>query len=300
MMQQKSTFNTTQNQCVASIEELFKQYSQLNMHATSNEMQKLKSLIAEELQELHEELIDLKVVASNISSQVNEIKDFELRNFNLLQQIILGSYTLPSLFTIEKDENRKRTMWFRTPMKLNFYCPITNFQSYSYEIKITKKWVKKIVPILQVSIVLLKIAASVYGIPLPIPTNFIDYVSENNLQACFDSIETEVPQKIFDKIDGELKNIVEKNKCFKEISEMLKPAISSITKETFFKLQKVVYRSEVQDEHGVPPTTWEPSKTGLCKTTSLKDGTVAWIKNDKNTIDLFHKEGKNSFIIKYI
>ena len=56
ILQQNNSFDRIQNICVTSMKKLFEQYSQL----LTSEMEDMQLLLVEELQELHEELTDLK------------------------------------------------------------------------------------------------------------------------------------------------------------------------------------------------------------------------------------------------
>jgi hypothetical protein len=292
--QQNRMFNDAQRQCAVNIENIFQRYFTLINNAITSEREELHIMLSEEIQELHEELIDLKSTTTIISDQVIETNKTVTNSSNLLLQMISGFHFLPSLFVILKDKSK--IMFAKTAWKLIFLCPITLQPGHAYEFKKYKKWVSKVLPILQISLVMLKIAASVYGIPLPIPTNFKEYLTDNDLQSCFDVASTKM-QDFIDKKVVEINTVKDKinknEKLINEINPIVTQTIGNISEENFWSLRKLLCSIENKNENLI--SSWEPKQTGLKKTVSKKDGSIAWIQNDAKVIQKFHEDGKNTF-----
>ena len=121
--QNNRMFNDSQHQCAANIENIFQRYFTLMNNAITSEREELHIMLSEEIQELHEELIDLKSTTTIISDQVIETNKTVTNNSNLLRQIVSGFHFLPSLFVILKDKSK--IMFAKTAWKLIFLCPIT-------------------------------------------------------------------------------------------------------------------------------------------------------------------------------
>ena len=291
-MKNDSNLNNDQKHCVVHIENLFKHYSELLNNSITNEKNDLYLMLSEEIEELKTEMIDLKDQANITNENITEANKTLNSNQNMLKQLIFGHHFLPSLFIIEKDESKKHLLGIsyilKVPMKLTFCCPITLKRGNSYEINKTKKWVKKIIPVLQVSIIMLKIAASVYGIPIPIPTDFNAYITSNDLQSCFDATDFNLQQQIDDKII-ELKN-ENKSDFNTKMNSFINQNIGVISEENFWSIRKTI--CAIENENLI--SSWEPKNTGLKKIISNNDGTIAWIVNDSKIIQNFHENGKNA------
>jgi hypothetical protein len=173
----------------------------------------------------------------------------------------------------------------------------------SYVISNMKGWLVKLAPILHISLCILKVALTAYGIPLPIPhlvgsalspfetsLHFVDesalvlseYVKEKANEAIQDAI---------DDIDESLSALAQEspsNTVIRRHSKRLQEATAAQAEEfhhLLFSLEKVNGETYARD--------WLPNHTGLVRSVSDKDGSTAWVSPEG--LEKFQLEGQSAF-----
>jgi hypothetical protein len=221
----------------------------------------------------------------------NEIADKFVKQEYLLITILKSKHFMPHLFivfTVKKETVREKISFGHKMVEFFFVCPITLKLGNAYRTSVEKKWFKKIAPIIQFSLIVLKIVASMYGISIPIPnfeiaTNFIGKIYMQNELS---DISIKMLDSNIESISEEMNNLKNNNE---KILENLENKFC-LTDEHYFEIRKLIFKLEVST--GIYTDQWEPRNTGLKKIISNTDGTTAWILNDENEIKKFHEEGK--------
>jgi hypothetical protein len=238
-------------------------------------------------------------IIHNKIEQMKHEQEYMRNNIStLLGKIITNVEQMPHFFIILPV---KKTTYFEKCFCMGhkivdfyFVCPITLKLGNAYRTSVAKKWFKKIAPILQFSLIVLKIAASMYGIPIPIPnfeiaTKFID---KNYIQNKF-SVLTKI--MLNDKIDAMSKKLSDENENNNEIFQTL-PQQFDLTDNHYLEIRKLIYYLEKPNgNYDHDAHHWKPINTGLIKVKSLKDQSIAWILNDEKIKKKFHLEGKKCF-----
>jgi serine/threonine protein kinase len=225
----------------------------------------------------------------------NEIADKFAKQENLLITTLKSKHYMPHLFivfTVKKETVREKISFGHKMLEFFLVCPLTLTVKLenAYRISVAKNWLKKIAPIIQFSLIAVKLVASMHGIPIPIPNfeiaeNFID---KNYFQNEYSGITKEMLNNKIDAMSNVMDDVVIRNKIF-EILKNLENKFC-LTDEHYLEIRNVIFKHE--NANGNYTDQWEPTNTGLKKIISDKDGNTAWILNDENVIKKFHEEGK--------
>lgn len=171
----------------------------------------------------------------------------------------------------------------------------------SYVISSLKGWLVKLAPILHISLCVLKVALTAYGIPFPVPhligsalspfeasLHFLDetasvlsdYLVEKGNEAVQDAI---------DDIDESLSALAQASPANNVIRRHSKRLQEATQAEEFhrllFSLEKANGETYAQD--------WLPNQTGLIRSVSAKDGSSAWVSPEG--MEKFQREGQSAF-----
>jgi hypothetical protein len=291
----------------------------------------------EQLQSMARMLLELKDDIKKVSSEIAEVRA-ELSEVNsklgantaMLSSLISGKYNAPSLvvvFPAKPPVKKKGGGFFKRvkgealgmfakDMVVIFICPVTKKPAKSgeegkgYRLVLPKDWVKKAAPVISISMKVLQIAMSTYGIPLPtipLPSELtsIDFIS---------GILEEIEGELMDGIEGAVGDEKDSMEEYQEAHESAKEAMeicdgsSTLTKKkqekmefalkqadtrvSYEAIKKLLVKVEKGGEEVGPE--WEPKFTGLRKIVSNKDGTVAWISKEGE--ELFHEIGIDSLL----
>jgi hypothetical protein len=127
---------------------------------------------------VHQRLDDLSVT---LGRQIQKVLEDNAALKNMVQTLIAGTHDIPTLAIIVPEVSRDwqgithPMLLLHNQYRLHFLCSHTKQivpcgpEKTGYEIKVTRKWVKDAAPVLQVGLVLVKVALLASGIPLPVP-----------------------------------------------------------------------------------------------------------------------------------
>ncbi len=223
---------------------------------------------SQEIMKLQREI--QQVSASGASEQITAMN-------NKLNTILQDTWKVPTLAVVlKKSKNRV----FRDDYALYFLCEHTfepvacGPKGEGFEFKQLKEAYadkfKKMAPVLMVGLIILKIAVSVYGIPIPLP----DMATLTKADA---TIMLNSMMKSLDVHDMDTKiQAIAKSKNPLDVINQ-----ATITTEQ----QREAYESLVQF---LDKPEYKPHKFGLVKVTS-KSGITKWIKDDPAVIASFHE-----------
>jgi hypothetical protein len=292
----------------------------------------------EQLQSVARMLLEVKDDIKKVSSEIADVRaDLAEVNIKLgahtsmLSALISGKHNAPSLvvvfpakppskrkgggfFTKVKGLKGKALGMFANEMIVMFICPVTKKPAKSgkdgkgYHLVLAKDWVKKVAPVLSISMRVLQIALKTYGIPLPTISLPYEMSSLDFIRGILEEIECDLADGI-DEAVGDEKAVMEE---YQEAYESAKEAIelcdgsSTLTKKKQEKLVLALKQADagvsyeairnllakVEKGGEEVGADWEPKFTGLRKVVSDKDGTVAWISKEGEA--LFHKIGVDS------
>lgn len=198
-----------------------------------------------------------------------------------------------------------------------FICPVTLLPASSgkdgkgYLIKNPRGWIVKLAPIIHLSLCILKVALTAYGIPFPIP-HFIGTIITNELRGeIFDQVSSIVKDVVKDSPDNLVSNSIEiidnnlENLTNSQLSSSSSSSssLSLITKNTTSlknetdklyseEFHHLLFELENKKTNISYYSDWKPKYTGLNLEVGA-DGTTAWVSNEGR--DFFLSQGQNSF-----
>ena len=200
---------------------------------------------------------------------------------------------------------------FMKEMVISFVCPITKKAVESgpdgtgYRLLVPKDFVKKMAPVIAISLALAKIAIQTYGIPFPNPLPagftpdtyadaFMDELSGMVEEIGDKSVEgREQHEENMDAFKG-VKEALELCKDAKSLSSIKEKQLAShlnigteVAYETIFKMLRNLENATGAD------ASWRPKFTGLVMHTSKKDGATAWLSAE--AIEQFDEQGVAAF-----
>jgi hypothetical protein len=170
----------------------------------------------------------------------------------------------------------------------------------SYVISNLKGWLVKLAPILHISLCVLKVALTAYGIPFPIPhligsalspfeasLRFLDDTA-SVLSEYLEEKGNEAVQDAIGDIDDSLSALAKANPSdtvIRRYSRRLQEATHAAEfHRLLFSLEKVNGETYAQD--------WLPNQTGLIREVA-KDGSSAWVSPEGK--EKFRREGQRAF-----
>ena len=286
----------------------------------------------EHLQSMARMLLDLKDDIKKVSSEIADVRaDLSEVNSKLgcnnemLRTLIIGNFNAPSLVVVFpakppngkekgggffKKTKAKALNMFANESVVFFICPVTKKPAKSgpdgkgYRLILPKDWVKKVAPVISISMKILQIAMTTYGIPMPTiplpselsPSQFISSILEEIEGELADGIadavgeEKETMESYLEAYESasDAMDICEGSSLNKRKKEKLALALTqSEVNISYDAIRKLVIKVEGQDDQ--VGNGWEPKQTGLSKIVSRKDGTVAWVSKEGE--ELFHETG---------
>jgi hypothetical protein len=196
---------------------------------------------------------------------------------NKINTILQDSWKIPTLAVVLKTS---KSRVFRDDYALYFMCEHTlelvpcGPKGEGFEFKHLKKYYadkfKKMAPVLMVGLIMLKVAVSVYGIPIPLP----------NLSSLSAADTTKMLNETI--IDLDVHDVDAK---IQAIARSIDP-LAVIDQVTFTtEQQREAYESLLQF---LDKPEYRPHKFGLVKVTCEKNGITKWIKNEPAVISSFH------------
>ena len=198
---------------------------------------------------------------------------------------------------------------------MTFICPVTKKPARSgpegkgYRLVLPKDWLKKAAPVLAISLKVVQLAMTAYGIPLPTPPLPSGMTSNDFVGLLFEEIESELASGVEDAI-GEAKEVME---AYQESYDSSKLAmevcseVETISKKDAKKLRRAVEDTEAEVSYKVirgllvkleggdaSEPSWEPKHTGQRKVSSWKDGATAWVSKEGEAA--FHEKGGEALL----
>lgn len=149
-----------------------KQYQNTEEQKTENAW--LKHQIIRRLCGMQKDITNLLAGQENLARRVNDLVNSNAQIKGMVRHLVLVSDTIPTLFVIVKDNGWKLD-FLSDSYRLYFLCAHTHATApcgpngEGYEISVTKEVVKKLIPVIKGSLVLLKIALLVCGLPVQVP-----------------------------------------------------------------------------------------------------------------------------------
>jgi hypothetical protein len=174
-------------------------------------------------------------------------------------------------------------------------CPVTKKFAISgpkgvgYTVVESREWLVKAAPLIRMGLMVAKIAAATYGIPLPIPLPSSPSSSDISIMDLIDNHIREIDQEISKLTD----DVVANSDSIKALNEAIKRGDDISSQSRFVEATgaayEALYRLVKQLENG-DSEVWSPRHTGLIKVVSQKDGTTAWVSMGKGE-ELFQARG---------
>jgi hypothetical protein len=205
--------------------------------------------------------------------------------------------TLPVLIPADFKDTRGGILrgFFQKKLLLFFMCPVTKKLAKSgpngsgYSIVQSREWLVKAAPVIRLGLMVAKIAAAAYGIPLPIPMPSLgdtssDLFMSSLIDNAVSSIDDEV-SRLPDSLPTETYSVKELNEAVKSGDDVSQPSFAEATGTAYEALYRLVKQLENGDSEA-----WSPRHSGLIKVVSQKDGTTAWVSVGKGE-ELFHANG---------
>jgi hypothetical protein len=236
----------------------------------SVEQSQEKAMLEEQIQQANATLLTLPTFLH--SGVLDTIKSMS----NKLSTILQDTWKIPTLAVVLKTSKRRV---FRDDYALYFLCEHTlepvlcGPDGEGFEFKQLKKYYadkfKKMAPVLMVGLIMLKIAASVYGIPIPLP-DLKSLTAEETTKMLNDTISD---LDVHD-VDARIKALASSNNPLDVVNQV------SLTTEQ----QREGYEALLEF---LDKPEYRPHKFGLIKVTCEKSGITKWIKDDPAVIESF-------------
>ncbi len=259
------------------------------LHQISNQIAYMSEEQSQEMTKLHGEIqqatATLHALPSSFQSAI--IEQITVTN-NKINTILQDTWRIPMLAVVLKTSKNRV---FRDDYALHFLCEHTlqlvpcgpNGEGFEFKQLKTKyaSIFQKLAPVLMIGLVMLKIAVTVYGIPIPLPD--------------LKDLSQEVATKLLNEIITDL-DVHDVDTNIQEIARSPNPLqmIDQVAVTT--EQQREAYESLMQF---LDKQEYKPHKFGLVKVTCEKSGITKWIKNDPLVIKSFRdNEGRPVYKIK--
>lgn len=266
-------------------------------------------------------------------AELRELRVEQHRQTNLLQTLVLGQHRVPKLMILVPKSRKSmvgklKSLWTDKYL-IYFICPISLQRGYPYELTLPKKWVLQALPVVKMTLFVLKVALICAGLPLPgldaLPSLLMDgAVSQANAVAHtlqLDSAKAALAS-LCDKIDALQQDVVQEvdnisgGSHHPSLLQGLSTAMEQLNKADHQLSRKETVVTEVRAQLGkanldanyaaiydllrdtleqtagkTKDSEWKPQQTGLELVTSAKDGASAWILKNPSVRQSFDREG---------
>ncbi len=281
---------------------------------------------SQQLTEILRTLVNLKDDVMNVASEIKELRgDLAMVNetlgsrLNVLHTMVMNEkkyspvtiliFPLNPKNFLERAKNK-----FSSEYVLFFACPVTKKimksgrEGKGYKVSVTKDWVKRVAPILIMTLKICAFAAAAYGVPLPLPAL---PGGSNQAEALLDKMVEEFGGVVEEKVEGwTAAQNDEREDAFDAAMEALKRCDEKATMSAtqVRKLKKNVKESmgepklgvdvypairnllkKLEGVEGQAEETWKPSFTGLQMVNCVADGTTAWVSQE--AVEVFKEKG---------
>jgi len=220
-----------------------------------------------------------------------------------LHTLVGGHSNVPTLIVVVPKKCSNTVVGFVKgrfveEVQIYFYCPISMEFGNLYVMQEPKVWVRKMAPVIQATLIVLKVAALACGVPIPLPTEVITQIGAlakssivqylDNLMSYAVSEAESVANddglvKLYEQVSS-AENIGALDCC---LEHQLSLAAAEKTYDSIYSL----LHDKLEKNNSSDP--WRPANTGLVRVTSNRDGTTAWIK--EKCVVQFHAEGAAAF-----
>jgi hypothetical protein len=261
--------------------------------------------ITAQLTSMAQMLLDLKKDIGSVAGELSNVRvelfevNSQLRaHSGMLLTLVKSCSSVPTLPVFLPAEFKSVGRTFRnliqTKLRLHFLCPVTKKFAISgpkgvgYTVIKSRELLMKAAPVIRLGLMVAKIAAATYGIPLPIPMPSPPSPSDISIMDLIDNHIREIDQEIAELADDVVANsasIKALNEAVKSGADISQPSFAEATGAAYEALYRLVKQLENGDSE-----VWLPRHTGLIKVVSQKDGATAWVSAG-NGEELFHVNG---------
>lgn len=244
---------------------------------------------------------DLHSFSATLMPLICDIRDKLAKHTHALNSLLTGEGRLPGYILIEpfdiKDISIKNRLnperMYKDKYNVYCICPCTLKRGNAYTLSVTKAWIAKVAPIVNICLVVLKIAAAAGGIPLPIPllpagSTGLDYVDamKDLLKSSVDKHAKDLDKHDFEEVEKHLERITHAKD--REELDRIGCEINSLGYQRALRLLQEL------EPKNPPGQDWIPEKSGLVRV-KAHDGVIAWVHSDAK--DYFEKEGARALIL---
>jgi hypothetical protein len=296
--------------------------------ASCSDKESLSSIV-QSIQAMRDDLHLVVEQTSYVQTDMKALQAAMVKNTNMLNTLLQGNQKVPMLLMVmpkERSRIGKVKALFVDKMWLYFVCPVSMQRGCPYVFSVPKGWLVKVLPVIKLSLTLLKVAAALCGLPLPaldqlVPSALIEATSSvatNSQQTIAlmseltTSLEKELHSSVsaLEKLDAQDRDLLQRVTEFdSEVNTdnmpILQQNIQALSKAWSNSYQSIydLLRDNLEKSSGggggglTRNPDWRPQLTGLQLITSREDGTSAWVLNDPSVIDRFHSLGAKSLMI---